>query len=581
MSTSLDVADFDDDPHAPEGYKSATAKTPYLTVVSIASVAFFLGQFVLPQLVMLALMPGFAGGGMMFQMNMPEVHKAAAWQDQIWVPVNQLGTGAAPRTVLQAANFDGKWVEDSEISLSFPPEHLLAAGERLWAVGNGNVAIIEGRNVTTSYPKLRLNEPSNPYLQDGRLRIVDRNATGDWQILEFEEGEWTPVGRLALPAGVVPLPTNAGVVIAGTMRTPQRLHILRDGDRVQAIFGDGPTQGFLAAGVPEEVVEEATSNGAVSALAAINPPADPWSPCPLISYDIPLYLGGRLAVVNPSGKTASQNLDASWLNGHRQHFGTLSLPLSEHHGIVTDAEGRVFVLADSFPPGEVRVTELTADGFLSPDTAQKPSLFTGMTGQFARMYAVLLTIPYGLLAIYVLVLHVAMRACRNPRYGFAHRTVRLASIGRRAMARTVDTLLMTLPMFALAGWFLATFDVEQFVQQMQTNPQQMVIAILASVFGTLAYMLLLAIVFGTLEGVYGWSPGKLVCGLRVIRTTLEPIGVLRGLIRQFLLLADGFFNYLVGGAMVAVLTKQQRLGDLAADSIVIEAASLETERSTL
>lgn len=577
MSTSLDVADFDDDPHAPEGYKSATAKTPYLTVVSIASVAFFLGQFVLPQLVMLALMPGFAGGEMMFQMNMPEVHKAAAWQDQIWVPVNQLGTGAAPRTVLQAANFDGKWVEDSEISLNFPPEHLLADGERLWAVGNGNVAIIEGRNVTTSYPKLRLNEPSNPYLQDGRLRIVDRDAQGNWRILEFDEGEWTAVAALVLP----PLSTLSNTpAIARSMSGGERLHVLVHAAGTTAIFSD-QVEHWIADSVPEEPLADPSVDEPVSALDALDAPASPWQAYELTSDVIPVRLEGRLAVVDSSGPPMGGKLDASWLEGGRLvPFGTLSLPLSEHHGIVTDAEGRVFVLADSFPPGEVRVTELTADGFLSPDTAQKPSLFTGMIGQFARMYAVLLTIPYGLLAIYVLVLHVAMRACRNPRYGFAHRTVRLASIGRRAMARAVDTLLMTLPMIALAGWFLATFDVEQFVQQMQTNPQQMVITILVSVFGTLAYMLLLAIVFGTLEGVYGWSPGKLVCGLRVIRTTLEPIGVLRGLIRQFLLLADGFFNYLVGGAMVAVLTKQQRLGDLAADSIVIEAASLETDRPT-
>jgi hypothetical protein len=238
MSTALDDGDFNVDPEAPEGYRSATAKGPYIAVISVASVAFLIGQFVLPQLAMFAMMPGFAGGGMMFEIAEPQVDRAAVWQGQIWLPVKKLGSAPNPQVVLKAATFTGEWVKESDLPLGFSPEFLLADGERLWCVGTGNVSIVEGRNVTTSYPARSLNHPSNPYLHDGRLRIVDRDATGLWHILEFDEGEWTAVGRVALP-DAPPLPTNAPAIAARLRQGGELFRVQTTTDGVRATYTDG------------------------------------------------------------------------------------------------------------------------------------------------------------------------------------------------------------------------------------------------------------------------------------------------------------------------------------------------------
>ncbi|MDZ4683977.1 MAG: RDD family protein [Planctomycetaceae bacterium] len=574
---TLDDTDFD----APEGYKSAETKTPFLVVVSVASAIFFFAQFILPQLVSFYFMPGMMsiGGGGMFQMEIPEVHKAAVWKEQVWMPVTRTA-GPKPLTFLRAATLTGEWVEDSDLQIGFTPDFLLADGDRLWCVGPGHVAIVEGRNSSTSYPALKLNAPSNPYLQAGQLRIVDRDATGVWRVLEFGEGEWTVVGRVPLPAATTPLPPNAATVTAGVMRAAQRLHVIPHEGRIQAIFGDG-TAHWLAESLPEEPMTEGTTDEAVSALTALTTPDNPWTPCQLLTEFVPLHLDGKLAVVETSGPPMGQKLTASWvMNGERQPFGTLPISLSEHHGVVTTADGRAFALADSFPPGSVQVWELTANGgFQAQSTAKGKSIFTGALGQFAKMYAIILPIPILLLLMYVPILHIAMQKCRTTNYAFAHRTVRLASIGRRAVARAIDTILYTLPMVGVMVWLYLTFDLEQSIQQVSQNQVAMLKTIGIMVLGMLTYGVSTVVVFGALEGIYGWSPGKLICGLRVIRTTLEPIGVLRGLIRQFLLIIDGQFNYLVGGAMVAVLAKRQRLGDLAADSIVVDAASLREPES--
>jgi uncharacterized RDD family membrane protein YckC len=224
---------------------------------------------------------------------------------------------------------------------------------------------------------------------------------------------------------------------------------------------------------------------------------------------------------------------------------------------------------------------LTAQGFQGAASDRPQSLFAGPFGGFLRSYLLMIAVSTGVVGVlqlvYIIVLHVAMASSRTTRYGFAHRTVRLASLGRRALARAIDTAIGWIPLGMSAGWLFARPDVlnvERLLQQANANPLQVIQTIALVVLALLMYGVTAIVIFGSLEGLYGWSPGKLVCGLRVIRTTLQPIGVFRGLIRQFLLVIDSQFTYLVGCAMIAVLVKRQRLGDLAADSLVVEAASL-------
>jgi uncharacterized RDD family membrane protein YckC len=571
MSTSLDDAAFDEDPNAPDGYRSASAKTTCIAAVSVASVLFFFAQFVLPQFISMYFMPGLMGGGGMFQLEMPEVHKAALWQDRIWVPATRIG-GPTPQTILKAATLDGKWDADSSLPISFVPDHLLADGDRLWCVSLGQVAFVEGGRVTTAYPKLRLNSPSNPFLQDGALHVIDCDPVGDWHVQAFRDGEWHRLGRLDLPRGVQPKPSNLPPNLANLQLGPQRLTVITNGPGFQALFTNG-TAHWFAESLPMTSIEDA-ADGPVSALSAIAP--DVWVQGDYIDDFSALLLGGRLAVVANTGGPMSKDLLAEWVqDGKRVLIDSLSLPLAEHHTVVAMSDDEAYVVADSFPPGEVRVIRLTAEGFESTERVKSGSLLAGQFAPFLQMYAFLFALPIVLLAMYVPTLHIAMRACRTMRYGFAHRTVRLASVGWRAIARGIDTLIYMAPVAAALLWLYLTFDLEQAIQQTTADPLSMAKSVGLFLLGFLTYGIVAIIVMGTLEGVCGWSPGKLLCGLRVVRTTLEPIGVLRGMIRQFLLVIDGQLNYLVGGVMVAVSVKQQRLGDLAADSIVIDADSLE------
>ena len=70
----------------------------------------------------------------------------------------------------------------------------------------------------------------------------------------------------------------------------------------------------------------------------------------------------------------------------------------------------------------------------------------------------------------------------------------------------------------------------------------------------------------------GQTLGKWICGVRVLRSTLRPCGLARSLLREILLVVDGVLMLCwVPGVISIVVTRQwQRIGDLLADTVVVE-----------
>lgn len=73
-----------------------------------------------------------------------------------------------------------------------------------------------------------------------------------------------------------------------------------------------------------------------------------------------------------------------------------------------------------------------------------------------------------------------------------------------------------------------------------------------------------------LEAVTGSTPGKVLLGLRVTRADSEPCTWGAALIRNVLRVVDALpFLYVIGLVCVAVTKKNQRIGDLAAGTLVV------------
>jgi uncharacterized RDD family membrane protein YckC len=87
---------------------------------------------------------------------------------------------------------------------------------------------------------------------------------------------------------------------------------------------------------------------------------------------------------------------------------------------------------------------------------------------------------------------------------------------------------------------------------------------------SLLYGVIVVLYYILLEGYLGQTVGKMLLGIEVIR---EDNGEVPGLggstIRTLLRLIDGLFSYLVAFIAVQISGKNQRLGDMAAHTLVV------------
>ena len=139
----------------------------------------------------------------------------------------------------------------------------------------------------------------------------------------------------------------------------------------------------------------------------------------------------------------------------------------------------------------------------------------------------------------------------------------LASIGSRFLALAVDTVIQTAATIALVALGLALLSVASISLQ-SAGPW-----LLAVLF--LGYFLIYNAYFAIFEALWnGQTPGKRMIGLRVISTTGRPISVFEAILRNVVRIADQLPGiYAIGIVSVFVTERNQRLGDLAAGTVVV------------
>jgi uncharacterized RDD family membrane protein YckC len=89
------------------------------------------------------------------------------------------------------------------------------------------------------------------------------------------------------------------------------------------------------------------------------------------------------------------------------------------------------------------------------------------------------------------------------------------------------------------------------------------LGILLGFLGMLSYFFLL-------EGFWdGYTVGKKVFGIKVVKETGEACTIGASIVRNLLRIIDGFFYYVVGFIFMAMSDKRQRLGDRIAGTVVV------------
>jgi uncharacterized RDD family membrane protein YckC len=87
---------------------------------------------------------------------------------------------------------------------------------------------------------------------------------------------------------------------------------------------------------------------------------------------------------------------------------------------------------------------------------------------------------------------------------------------------------------------------------------------------TLLYGVIVVLYYILLEGYLGQTVGKMLLGIEVVREDNGEVPGLGGAtIRTLLRIVDGLFSYLVAFIAVLISGKNQRLGDMAAHTLVV------------
>ena len=134
--------------------------------------------------------------------------------------------------------------------------------------------------------------------------------------------------------------------------------------------------------------------------------------------------------------------------------------------------------------------------------------------------------------------------------------------GRRILAIIVDGIIIGLPTGLLAGLLGL---VSSSGSEVSTSLEGIVglFVALTSVVLYLGYYVLM-------EGYLGQTVGKMLLGIKVVREDDGGVpGVKAAAIRTVLRIVDGLFSYLVGFIAVLASAKNQRLGDMAAHTLVV------------
>ena len=134
--------------------------------------------------------------------------------------------------------------------------------------------------------------------------------------------------------------------------------------------------------------------------------------------------------------------------------------------------------------------------------------------------------------------------------------------GRRILAIIVDGIIVGLPT-GLMGAMLGVVS----------SGAGEVSASLEGVAGLFAALISVALYLGyyvLMEGYLGQTLGKMLLGIKVVREDDGGVpGVKAAAIRTVLRIVDGIGSYLVGFIAVLASAKNQRLGDMAAHTLVV------------
>ena len=478
------------------------------------------------------------------------------------------------------------------LSLTYPMS-ILCDGQNLWYVVADDVMRFDGTAVTSFTTK---NMPaltarvSDLFLHQGKLALIFSDGADQYRLSVLEDtvdqGRWVTGQRVALPGRnriwqadertgapyLVPLTAPKSLVTSSIF---YRVNVLQAEGEIHLLQMD--MQGPITAGDKTatcyhkglELIAEAEGEAASSALAPENllPDVVDWTL--LDSKSLRPMMGSLFAIDGGIGFTSGCEI---WrqVKTSDEHapvkFKVLQTVENEKIGeisVTQDVQTKSIYVISNFLKEAIDLYRLEGS-----QLQRMPIRIEGMAAGVLLWMVKQTSLGLGVIAVGFLGLVVIGNLwCGSTPYTFGHDTVILASLLRRAAARAIDLSFMICPLIGCAIWLFGNQFHWSLFELMSNDKLAM--------FQPLVPFIMWGIVYGcssaVTTGLWGITPGKWVCQIRVVRSTLRRCGFARALLRELLLWIDmpQFLTAIPGVVCIMGTQHRQRIGDLIAGTVVV------------
>jgi uncharacterized RDD family membrane protein YckC len=476
--------------------------------------------------------------------------KGAYWQGALWLveteepsPFSKAKEDAPSRSRLL------RWSpgrDEAPQPARLPPVDepaLVASGDRMWVVGSDLFLALTPRNVEKRPISGALGYRSALFLYRGKPAAVAAADDGVHRLFTLDDaGAWSPEPSLDLGRG-----RNQDLFL-------DEVALVAPGERI-TVFTTTMLEEDSVGAVYLEEVEGFTDRPYAEWKPVSAPKALPgvWAAS---------IIGGRPHVFGATLDGLDVAISGYRLDGSGAWERILVMP----RGVISslgayDMGGGRFLLAVEGQGGAVSAYEIeggqvrrTTQLAVNPlDEEMRRWNAVSWLSNLAALVAPL---------ILALVLAGPMRRHRVADYAFSGRTAPFASLWRRGLAASIDLLIAFGPVTAAAFPLLLGDD-----------PNEQSPAATLTILGWLGIASLWALawlfVLSALEGRKGISPGKWLLGIQVVGLDLEPCRFGRALVRNLIVVIDAAFGFALAIVLIALTPNQQRLGDLAARTVVV------------
>ena len=476
------------------------------------------------------------------------------------------------------------------VTIPIPKTGLIAEGDTLWSVSPTTIVRVLDDQVTELTPKHSLKKPCPPFLYEGQPAVIDWVTQESTVLRTFDGEDWIDRGRVEIPTTLGRSSDASGLLVASLENEataaahPGRfsaldIRVLVHGGQYHLFVSDGVDVAYrvgiefiqASALVPDNVPDvtdlEHWEDVCQMKVAAGALKKSDWS-AGLVAGE-PVVFAAASTSSTPFGNstlTVFERTAGKWAQ-------TSQMVMPALMDLLAFSDGERTYVAGQPPVPSLRFYkfvnhELQPTGTLLKSPAQGSQLAIEWIGRCMQW------IYWPLLVVFAWAVTWLMSRYTTASYQFGAQTVELASYTRRVVARLIDHALYMIPAYfiVVASGFSSRESVEANMDRFfDLGADSMLVRYMLMMFGLLLVGLCLLVLNSILQGWWGLTLGKWICGIRTKRATLRPCGVLRALLRELLIIVDTLFGTTaIPATMSMTLTNgRQRLGDLAADTIVI------------